>query len=291
MQKTPLQSKYKIFFLVLLSLLAFAANSVLCRLALGEGVIDAAGFTLVRLFSGAVLLLLFILLKTSASPDKKLEKSGSWKGSIYLAVYAVTFSFAYVSVDTATGALILFAAVQLSMLCVGIFQGNRLSGKDCMGVVLAFSGLVYLLLPSIKSPSLQGSMLMLLSGTAWGLYSLNGRSSNDPLMDTAGNFVRTTPLLIILAIVFWPQLNLSKYGVALAVASGAVASALGYTLWYWVLPALQSIHAAVLQLLVPLIAAAGGVFFVGESLSLRLMLASVLTLGGILLVIIKPSTK
>ena len=278
-----------VFLLTSLSLLAFAANSVLCRLALGENVIDATGFTVIRLFSGALVLCVLLLMKTRSQLD--LRSAGSWKGSIYLALYATAFSYAYVSVDTATGALVLFATVQLTMLLLGVLQGNRLSLIEGGGVALAFTGLLYLLLPNVQTPSLLGFLLMVVSGIAWGLYSLNGRNSANPLLDTAGNFIRTLPLMLLLAVVLWSQLNVSAYGFWLAVYSGALASALGYSLWYRVLPLLRSTQAAVIQLLVPPIATAGGVIFVGESLSMRLIIASVLTLGGILIVMLKPAVN
>lgn len=278
---------FRVTIFTVLTLLAFAANSVLCRLALGEGLIDAAGFTIVRLLSGAFVLTVLMLSKHRALP----KNSGSWKGGAYLALYAIAFSYAYVSIDTGTGALVLFAAVQLSMLFVGIWKGDRLQLIEWLGVILAFSGLVYLLLPSLQTPSLQGFILMLLAGTAWGFYSLNGRGSAQPLLDTAGNFIRTLPVMFILALCMWSQLHMSSQGVALAVASGALASALGYTLWYMVLPALPTTFAAVVQLLVPLLAALGGVLFVGEAFSLNLVVAGMLTLGGVLLVILKPSFK
>lgn len=281
-----IRSLISLLLLTSLSLLAFAANSVLCRLALGEKVIDATGFTVIRLCSGALVLYLLLLMKTRSRID--LNSAGSCKGSIYLALYAITFSYAYVSVDTATGALVLFATVQLTMLLVGVLQGKRLSLAEGGGVALAFTGLLYLLLPSVQTPSLLGFLLMVVSGIAWGLYSLNGRSSVNPLLDTAGNFIRTLPLMLLLVTVLWTQLNVSLYGFWLAVCSGALASALGYSLWYRVLPLLQSTQAAVIQLLVPPLATAGGVVFVGEDLSLRLIIASALTLGGILIVMLKP---
>ncbi len=271
-----------------LALLAFAGNSVFCRLALGEGLIDASGFTIIRLFSGAItLVILWVLINVR---ERKLNISsfysfGSWKGALYLLVYAVAFSFAYLTLDTGTGALILFAAVQITMILIGILKGGRLSKGEWLGVIVAFIGFIYLVFPTLTTPSLKGFLLMTVSGIAWGLYSLHGKLSQKPLEDTLGNFIRTVPILLLILIVMLDRLALTYEGVLLAMASGIFASALGYALWYAVIPRLGGVMPAVLQLLVPVIAAVGGIVFVGEQVSLHLLLSSLLIIGGILVVL------
>jgi len=264
-----------------LALVAFAANSVLCRMALGEGAIDAAGFTVVRLLSGAIVLLAIINTTGKHGPGSK----GSWSSSAMLFVYAVTFSFAYVSLDTGTGALILFGSVQLTMIILSVIKGNRLHFSEWLGVVVAFAGFVYLVLPGVSAPSLEGLILMTLAGIAWGVYTLKGRASADPLMDTGYNFTRTIPFVLILALLSIKHIHYSSAGIILAVLSGAIASGLGYTIWYHALTGLTATQAAVVQLLVPVIAAAGGVIFVSEEIGLRLIVAALMILGGIFMVV------
>ena len=275
------------------ALLAFAGNSVLCRLALGEGQIDAASFTVIRLLSGIVTLIIILkLIQLTQSTPQKTTSKGSWSAALMLFVYAIAFSYAYVSLDTGTGALILFGAVQITMLLVGILSGNRLHYVEWIGVATAFCGFVYLVLPSVSTPSLTGFILMTVAGIAWGFYTLKGKGSKHPLGDTAYNFLRTLPLVAILLALTIPQIQLSQTGILLAVVSGAVTSGIGYTLWYIALGGLTPTQAAVLQLLVPVIAAIGGVVFAGELISTRLVVASALVLGGILLVVLgKPTSK
>lgn len=266
-----------------LALLAFAGNSILCRLALGEEAIDAASFTVIRLLSGIIVLALALKL-TRVATDTEPPK-GSWKASFMLFLYALTFSYAYVTLDTGTGALVLFGAVQITMIATGLFAGHRLGYPESLGVLTAFGGLVYLVLPGLSTPSLLGFVLMSLSGIAWGFYTLAGQGSKNPLSDTAYNFLRTLPLVILVFIISYPQAHLSPKGVLLAVVSGGLASGLGYALWYTALGGLTAIQAAVVQLLVPVIAAVGGVLFANELFSMRLGLSSVLILGGIMIVI------
>ncbi|NQZ07190.1 MAG: DMT family transporter [Algicola sp.] len=279
------------------ALLAFAGNSVLCRLALGEGQIDAASFTVIRLLSGIITLVIILKLaqltqKNTRSTSPKTTSKGSWSAALMLFVYAIAFSYAYVSLDTGTGALILFGAVQITMLLVGILSGNRLHYVEWIGVATAFCGFVYLVLPSVSTPSLTGFILMTVAGIAWAFYTLKGRGSKHPLGDTSYNFLRTLPLVAILLALTIPQTQLSQTGILLAVVSGAVTSGIGYTLWYIALGGLTPTQAAVLQLLVPIIAAIGGVVFAGELISARLVVASALVLGGILLVVLsKPTSK
>jgi len=266
-----------------LALIAFAGNSVLCRMALGEQTIDAASFTHIRLLSGAVVL--FLILKSK--PGKTNNSStGSWFAAITLFVYALSFSYAYITLDTATGALILFGVVQITMVVYTVTKGKRLHLSEWIGVSFALCGFIYLVLPGLTTPSLSGFLLMTLSGIAWGMYTLIGRGSTHPLEETTFNFVRTIPLIILLGVFTITNAQLSNQGIILAILSGAIASGIGYTIWYMALPALSATQAGVVQLLVPVFAAIGGIFFVGEQLSLRLLLAGSMILGGILVVII-----
>ena len=264
-----------------LTLIAFAANSVLCRLALADNSIDAAGFTIIRLLSGAIVLLLIIIL---SKRDIKNSNKGSWSGGLMLFLYAVTFSFAYISLDTGTGALILFGAVQITMILWSIFKGNRLHLSEWAGVIIAFGGFLYLVLPGVSAPSPIGFIFMTTSGIAWGIYSLIGHNSKNPLMDTGYNFIRTIPFIILLFIIFINHMNYSSEGILLAILSGGITSGIGYVLWYRALGGLTTIQAAVVQLLVPLIAAFGGIVFVSESITFRLIISAIFVLGGILLV-------
>jgi len=277
-----------------LALIAFAANSVLCRLALGESSIDAASFTIIRLLSGAATLWMLINLKSilGDKPNSDNKSECGWYGSLMLFIYAFTFSFAYITLDTATGALILFGSVQITMVLINILNGHRLHIAEWLGTTLAFTGFVYLILPGINTPSAIGFLLMSISGIAWGLYTLNGRGSQNPLIDTAHNFIKTIPLVMILGIaqiLILKDTQISGSGILLAVASGAIASGIGYSIWYSVLPHLSVVLSAVLQLLVPVIAALGGILFVNEFVTFRLLLSALMILGGIFLVIItKP---
>jgi drug/metabolite transporter (DMT)-like permease len=271
-----------------LALIAFAANSVLCRLALGEKTIDAAGFTSVRLLSGA--LVLFCILKFSNKKNGSSTK-GSWSAAFMLFLYAVTFSFAYLTLNTGTGALILFGSVQITMILRSLFSGNRLLPIEWMGVIVAFSGIVYLVLPGVTAPSFTGFSLMASAGIAWGLYTLKGRGSANPLSDTTYNFLRSVPFMIVLGMFFFQNVHISREGVILAAISGGITSGIGYTLWYIALRGLSATQAAVVQLLVPVIAGFGGIVFISEPISLRLALSTLLTLGGILMVILGRNAK
>lgn len=266
-----------------LALIAFAANSVLCRLALGTAAIDAASFTIVRLLSGAMVLFALVAWQgrhTGPSPK------GNWVSGLMLFVYAITFSFAYISLDTGTGALILFGSVQITMVSLSFFSGKRLHAIEFLGLMVAFVGFAYLILPSVSSPSLIGFGLMSASGVAWGIYTFKGRGSKNPLTDTAYNFLWTIPLVIMSAVVTMKGAHYSVEGLLLAVLSGGIASGVGYAVWYVALSGLSVVQAAVIQLLVPVIAALGGVVFVDEMLTYRLMLSAALVLGGILLVVL-----
>ncbi len=266
-----------------LALVAFAANSVLCRMALGDGMIDAASFTVVRLLSGIIMLTMIL---TVYAEKKHSASKGNWVSALMLFLYAISFSYAYLSLDTGTGALVLFGAVQITMILISVRSGNRMHFSEWGGVCIAFTGLVYLVLPSVTTPSFLGFVLMSGAGIAWGMYTLRGKNSTFPLGETACNFSRTSPFLIALALIGIQTMQLSYEGLMLAILSGAVASGIGYTVWYHALGGLSATEAAVVQLLVPVIAAIGGVLFVSEAISARLVYSGVLILGGILIVVL-----
>ncbi|MHB1668626.1 DMT family transporter [Thiomonas sp.] len=274
----------RIWSLTFLAMLAFACNSLLCRVALKSTSIDAASFTAVRLMSGAVALWLIARVQRGTDPGR-----GNWPSALALFVYAAGFSFAYVMLSAATGALLLFGAVQATMIGRGVWKGERLTRPQLAGFMLAIAGLLGVLLPGLSAPPLAGSLLMLSAGVAWGMYSLRGQGAGNPIRVTAGNFLRAAPLAAGLAgfVVLWHQgSSVDATGLALAVASGAVASGIGYAIWYSALPSLKTTQAATVQLSVPVLAALGGIVFLHEAITLRLVLASVAILGGILLVIL-----
>ena len=276
-----LPSGLRTITLTVLALVAFAANSVLCRLALGEKTIDASSFTTIRLLSGAIVLL--VILQFSGKKNNTSTK-GSWLATIMLFLYAAPFSFAYITLDIGTGALILFGAVQITMIALSLISGNTLHATEWMGVIIAFIGFVYLVLPGVSTPSVTGFSLMTIAGIAWGIYTLKGRGSVNPLSDTAYNFARSIPIVLVLAVLAYQTAYISLKGVLLAIISGGVASGIGYTIWYTALGGLSATQAAVVQLSVPVIAALGGVIFVSEKISLRLTISALLILGGILMV-------
>ena len=268
--------------LVVLAMLAFAGNSLLCRMALEQTEIDPASFTAIRLISGAVMLGLVVVLRGGAKVG-----AGNWVSAIALFAYAAGFSFAYVSLSTATGALVLFGAVQITMIGHGLWAGERLRGPQMAGALLAFAGLVGLLLPGLSAPPLHGAVLMLGAGLAWGVYSLRGKRAGNPTQVNAGNFLRTVPIVLVLALLMFKDLSLDGAGVGYAIASGALASGIGYAIWYAALPALKATTAAVVQLGVPVITAMGGIVFLAEPVTLRLALASAAVLGGIAVVLLQ----
>lgn len=266
--------------LTLLALMAFAANSLLTRPALSGPAIDAASFTGVRLASGTLMLWLLLYLR---SGEARLRPNP--RGALLLFAYAATFSFAYLELDAGVGALILFGAVQLTMVTAGLLAGEPTPPLTWFGMALSLGGLVYLVSPGLTAPPLSGTLLMGLAGIAWGLYSLGGRGVANPLQATAGNFLGALPLALLLMLPFLGSLRLETEGVLLAIASGALASGLGYAIWFAALPGLSASAAANVQLSVPILAAIGGVLWLDELLSWRLVVASVLILGGIALVL------
>ncbi|WP_370194764.1 MULTISPECIES: DMT family transporter [Alphaproteobacteria] len=268
-------------WLTVAAMIAFAGNSLLARLALADGAIDAAGFTGLRLVSGA-LVLAFILLKARGhTPVRWRTLEGSWASALALFVYALAFSLAYLKLGAAVGALILFAAVQASMIGWGLVRGERPGIREALGLVVAAGAFVWWLVPGLTRPDPLGTALMIVSGIAWGIYSLRGRGAADATRATAGNFIRTVPLALPLIALSLFQAGIGGAGVLIAIVSGAVTSGLGYVLWYRALKGLTALSAAIVQLSVPIIAALGGVLFLSEDLGLRFVIAAGLVLGGI----------
>jgi len=273
--------------LTALAMIAFAANSLLCRAALGERAIDAASFTTVRLVSGALTLWLIVRFAHSGNS----RQGGDWIAGAMLFLYAIAFSFAYLTLTAGTGALILFGLVQLTMFAVGLRAGERFAPLSWAGFVAAVIGVAYLVSPGVAAPPLLGALLMAVAGVAWGIYSLRGRGVPDPLHATAGNFLRSVPFTVLVSAVLVGDMQGSWTGVALAATSGAMTSAIGYVIWYAALTGLSATRAATVQLSVPAIAAIGGVLFLSEQISMRLLLASVAILGGIALVFAQRAAK
>ena len=264
------------------ALVAFAANSVLCRLALGAEQSDPAAFTGVRLLSGALVLWLITLRRRRRAQNSAAHH---WAAAFLLFAYAATFSFAYIGLGAGTGALILFGSVQATMLLAALGAGERPRPRQWLGLGLALAGLVYLVSPGLTAPPILESMLMTLAGISWGAYSVRGRGNADPLADTARNFMRSVPFALGLVLVMAGSLHASERGVLLATCSGAIASALGYVAWYASLRHLSGTQAATVQLVVPVLAAAGGIVFLAETISLRFVLAALLILGGVALAV------
>ena len=271
----------RLFTLTSLAMLAFAGNSLLCRLALKHTTIDAGSFTLIRLIAGAAMLWLVVRMRGGAPAG-----GGNWPSALALFAYAAGFSFAYVSLTAATGALLLFGAVQATMLGHGIWAGERLSRRQLLGLLFALGGMVGLLLPGLAAPPLTGVLLMLCAGLAWGVYSLRGKGAGDPTRVTAGNFARTIPIAAILSLLTLNRSDIDTAGLGYALASGALASGLGYAIWYTALPVLKATSAATVQLSVPALAAIGGIVFLDEPMTWRLLGASCAILGGIALIIL-----
>lgn len=294
----------KTLLATIFALFAFAGNSVLCRLALGNEVIDATSFTIIRLFSGALALSVIFFVGRKLAKHNRLfisseqPKSAAkkWQASLMLFVYAAGFSYAYIALDTGVGALVLFGSVQITMIAVSIFKKEYLPWYKWIGLILAFSGLSFLVYSQVNWSSANlsfiGFLLMTLAGVAWGAYTLIGRGSVSPLIDTNTSFMLSTFLCIPLLMVYWfmPAL-LTEQGFWLAIASGVITSALGYAIWYVALVGLSRVQAGVVQLLVPVIAAIGGLIWIGEAITSELIVAQVLVISGILLVMINRSAK
>ena len=324
----------RIFFLTLLAMIAFASNSLLCRAALKETGIDAASFTLIRILSGALALWLIIQIQRLSKVDRTasplverrqavvkfpspqsspkgrggrfssrekvgMRAAGNWISGLALFAYAATFSFAYNTLSAGTGALLLFGAVQATMILWGFRKGERLRAIQVIGLLIAVIGLVVLVFPGLSAPPLIGSMLMLGAGVAWGVYSLRGKvkgqsgSDRDAIAATAGNFLRAVPFAALVSVLMLPKMHLDSLGITYAVISGAITSGLGYVIWYAALPDLKAASAATVQLSVPVIAATGGILLLGEPITLRYAIASIAVLGGIFLVIIerRPASR
>lgn len=269
------------YLLTGIAMLAFAANSILCRMALGENTIDAASFTSIRLLSGAVMLALILLYRNHGFTQEKINPISA----LMLFAYAICFSFSYIQLSTGTGALILFGTVQITMILFGLVKGERHGKLVWLGIIAAFGGLIYLLLPSVSAPPLISAILMILAGVAWGIYTIRGKRSKNPLSATGWNFIGTIPLVLLTVVIFHADIELSSEGITLAILSGALASSLGYVIWYSVLPHITPTNAATVQLSVPVIAAFGGIILMAEPVSIRLVIASIVVLGGIYLTI------
>ncbi|MFB2661287.1 DMT family transporter [Shewanella mangrovisoli] len=274
---------FRLFMLTTLTMLAFACNSILCRLALKDGSIDAGSFTLIRLLSGAIMLWLLSLNKPAP------EAKGHWSSALALFVYAAGFSYAYINMTASMGALLLFGAVQATMIGYGLYRKEPFNTRQWFGLACAAAGLLFLLLPGLSAPPLLSSLLMISAGVAWGIYSIKGKGAQHPIPISAGNFIRTVPMALLLLLLVRDPLAVSQMGIIYALVSGAIASGLGYAIWYSILPLLSPTYAATVQLSVPLIAAVGGVLLLGEPLSLRLLAASCAILGGIALVVLSKS--
>lgn len=286
----------RLAILTAIAMLAFAANSILARLALAHGAIDPLAYTGIRLVAGAVVLAAILRSRagSSAAPDAPAARApqrGSWQGAFALLLYALTFSIAYVMVATAPGALILFASVQIGMLAWAVVKGDRPAALEWLGIAIAFGALVYLVSPGLVAPPLLGAALMAVAGVAWGAYSLIGRGSRSPLADSAGNFVRCAPAGALLIVFGTLRATPTAHGVGYALVSGAIASGLGYIVWYSALPGLTRTRAAFVQLTVPALAAAGGVVFVGEALTGRVVVATAGIIGGVALALLASERR
>lgn len=264
--------------LTTIAMVAFAANSVLARLAFATAHAEPLSYTGIRLAAGAITLAILLLARRQSS-----RPAGSWAGAAALFGYAILFSIAYILLGAGTGALILFASVQFGILGWAIFRGDRPKALEWVGLILAFGGLVYLVSPGLVAPHPIGTALMIGAGLCWAAYTLIGRGSTTPLADTAGNFIRTLPVAIVLLAAGLALQIPSPLAALYAILSGALASGVGYAVWYAVLPALTRTRAAIVQLTVPAIAAIGGILFIGEAPGLRLTLAGIAIIGGVAL--------
>src|SRR5438552_15518028 len=290
--------KTRVFVLTLLAMIAFASNSLLCRAALRDTGIDAASFTFIRIFSGAFALWLIVRSRAAVcdrrdnwSGAHRTPLQGNWISAFALFAYAAAFSFAYNTLSAGTGALLLFGAVQATMILWGFHKGERLDGIQIAGLIVAITGLIVLVFPGLTAPPVIGSILMLSAGLAWGVYSLRGKGTTDAISATTGNFLRAIPFAALVSAIMIRQTHLDSLGVSYALVSGAITSGIGYVIWYTILPQIKASSAAVIQLSAPVLAASGGILLLGEPISLRYLIASVAVLGGILLVIIEKKSR
>jgi drug/metabolite transporter (DMT)-like permease len=268
-----------------LALIAFAANSLFCRMALGSHLIDPLSFTTLRLASGALALAPISRLVAESRASQKTK--GSWGSGFALFAYAGAFSLAYISLSTGMGALILFGCVQVTMISAGLRSGERLGWVQWLGSAAAIAGLIYLMLPGISAPDPMGTLLMSVAGIAWGVYSIRGKGAPSPVSMTAGNFRLSAPMALLASMVAFASIHLEPSGILLALISGIVTSGLGYVLWYAALRSLTTTQASVVQLLVPVLATFGGVVWLSEQVSTRLVSASLLILGGVAMAVLK----
>lgn len=271
----------KVVFLTMSAMVFFAANSLLCRIALTQTAIDPASFTFVRIVSGALALWLIAWVRGAG-----LRHHGNWVSAGSLFVYCAAFSLAYLALTAATGALILFGMVQITMISHGLWSGERPSVRQVAGLAVAFGGLCWLVLPGLSAPPLWGSLLMMVAGVAWGWYSIRGKGAVNPTFATAGNFVRAVPFAVGFGILAFPWLSLDVAGVMYGITSGAITSGLGYAVWYTALGGLSSTQASTAQLTVPAIAASGGAIFLTEPITWHLIVSSIAILGGAAVVIL-----
>lgn len=278
-------TRLRIILITLLSLSAFAANSLITRFALEETAIDEASFIMLRVVSGALFLWLFLAIKK----DKKIVQGGTWFAAFALFIYAVSFTYGYGLIAAGTGALLLFGSVQITMTVAGYREGERLNVIQLVGFVLALAGLVILMLPGISAPSFMGAFLMCISGIAWSIYTLQGRGASSPAASTAGNFIKAAPMAILLWLIVYLSTNntidLANIGVIYALLSGIVTSGIGYIIWYSVLPELKATQAAIVQLSVPLLVTLAGALLLNEAITLRIIIASMTILIGTILVL------
>lgn len=278
----PTKSTYVLTFL---AMIAFAGNSLLCRWALKTTVIDALSFTTIRMLSGALTLWTILRIRNSINYEYT-SVTGNWPAAFSLFVYATAFSYAYVSLPTGTGALLLFAAVQVTMIGYGFWQGERLQIKQLIGLIIALAGISWLLVPNVSAPQLTDSLLMLSAGIAWAIYSLLGKKATDPVSVSAGNFMLASIFSLSLSLKLISSVKIGYLGILLGITSGAVTSGIGYVVWYSALQRLNITSAAVVQLSVPIIAAIFGAIFLNDTITLRLIEASIATLSGIGLVLL-----
>jgi drug/metabolite transporter (DMT)-like permease len=286
--------------LTLLAMIAFASNAVLCRWALDGGWIDPVSFMSLRLSSGAAML--FVVMSWMGWQQARNRRKtndqlaavntaskGSWKAAFILFIYAITFSYGYVEISTATGSLLLASVVQFTMIGYALRNGEKLHGAEWIGAALALIGLLYLVYPKLTTPSWWGLVMVVISAYTWALYSLNGRRSLSPLRDTAYNFYRTLPMVVVaslLSLVFIEQVHLTTKGIGIAIFSGGITTSLGYILWYKALPRISSSLASASQLLVPLLAAFGATLFIDEPITLRFIIAAALMMAGLGMVLL-----